>query len=129
LWSRAHRPVAKQDDSHKAQKAASQAKVRQQLVGDESTIGTPFGLGTCRTAAAFANHLGVDFNTTTFVREGWECGDLSEDNFVTMGNGDDVFPEDGVEAKVAALDSNTKAQIAMFLQGINGNNLARSGVI
>jgi hypothetical protein len=96
-------------------------KVKQQLLGDQ--IGKPFGLGKARTAAAFADKLGVDFRRQTFVRDGWEFGELCSEDFV---GGDDngvcsrlVFPEDSVEAKVASLDSKSKELIGMFLMGIN----------
>ena len=96
-------------------------KVKQQLLGDQT--GEPFGLGKARTAAAFADKLGVDFRRQTFAREDWEFGELCSADFV----GEDhngvcsrlLFPEDSVEAKVASLDTKAKELIGMFLMGIN----------
>jgi hypothetical protein len=129
LWSRAHRPKTTGSATVTAASTAykqrlqklSMEKVKQQLLGDQ--IGKPFGLGKARTAAAFADKLGVDFRRQTFVRDGWEFGELCSEDFV---GGDDngvcsrlVFPEDSVEAKVASLDSKSKELIGMFLMGIN----------
>ena len=127
LWSRAHRP--KTIDTATATSIAykqrlqkiSMDKVKQQLLGDQ--IGKPFGLGKARTAAAFADKLGVDFRRQTFAREDWEFGELCSADFV----GEDhngvcsrlLFPEDSVEAKVASLDTKAKELIGMFLMGIN----------
>ena len=87
-------------------------------------IGKPFGLGTTRTAAAFAEHLGINFRRQTFAREGWECGELCADDFVGDRDGNEssssrlLFPEDSVESKVASLDPKAQELIGMFLQGL-----------
>jgi len=124
LWSRAHRPTPATQKRREArkeqQKATSQSTVKKQLQGDVSMIGETFGLGKDRTVSEFAEHLGVDFSTQQFVREGWEYGDLSKDNFVLSDDPNGaVFPEDSFQAKIASLDSKSKALIGKFLQGID----------
>jgi len=132
LWSRSHRPTnvltgsaAKTTKDEKLKerelrlRELSRAKVKKQLLGDHFMIGATFGLGRARDAAAFAKHLGVNFNQQTFIREGWDCGELNSDDFVGNNNGNQsLFPADSVEAKVASLDSNAQSLITMFLRGM-----------
>ena len=128
LWSRSHRPTntalssaTKTAENNKKLREFSQAIVQKQLLGDEKMIGAHCGLGKVRTAAAFAHHLGVDFDKQSFVREGWDCGELNSRDFVwngDKGGEEPLFPADSVEAKVASLDHKTQSVIGMFLQGM-----------
>jgi len=132
LWSRAHRPTTTTEMVTEAAATKerkqqllelSRAKVMRQLLGDESMIGKPYGLGTTRTAAAFADNLGVDFHQRTFVLEGWECGELCSEDFVghSHGNQSLLFPEDSLGSKVRSLDSKPMELIGSFLQGLTNS--------
>ena len=90
----------------------SRAKVKKQLLGDESMIGR-FGLGNKRTAAAFAERVGVDFFEKTFVREGWQQGELGVEDFDEEAV---LFPESSIEAKISSLNPRAQELIEMFLQ-------------
>ena len=151
LWSRAHRPTnlltaqekattstlptaaTRMEEREKRLRELSRAKVKGQLLGETAMVGAHCGLGNSRTAMAFAEHLGVDFGRNTFVREGWDCGELNRKDFVVVGNKNNnassslLFPADAaattttttsVDAKVASLDSKAQDLIAMFLQGL-----------
>jgi hypothetical protein len=143
LWSRAHRPTnpltvqaaattattttaTRMEEREKRLRELSRAKVKEQLLGETAMVGAHCGLGNARTAMAFAEHLGVDFGQHTFVREGWDCGELNSKDFVVVGNNNAssplLFPADttttSVEAKVASLDSKAQDLIGMFLQGL-----------
>ncbi len=126
LWSRSHRPTESsikpaltKTMKDKKLRKLSQARVKKQLLGDKEMIGVHCGLGQARSAAAFADRLGVSFDNQTFVREGWDCGDLNSRDFVGNSNGNEsVFPADSVEAKVASLDDKTQSLIGMFLKGM-----------
>ncbi|KAL3895702.1 MAG: hypothetical protein SGARI_007371 [Bacillariaceae sp.] len=125
LWSRAHRPpkVTRSNDSEEQksrQKEMSQGKVKMQLLEDASMVGVPFGLGRDRTAAQFAENLGVDFSKKQFIREGFENGDLTAEEFVADGTSSMLHPPDSLEAKIATLDPNSKAMatLAKFLGGM-----------
>lgn len=131
LWSRHHRPTTVTDgrrleglnkQRQDSIAEASRAKVQQQLLGEKSTIGIPYGLGNNRPASGFAEHLGVNFADQTFVQQGgrWEDGDLSPGDFAAVGNSESLidYVPGSVEARVASLDSNSKQLIGAFLQGI-----------
>jgi [Skp1-protein]-hydroxyproline N-acetylglucosaminyltransferase len=121
LWSRSHRPTprigSKEKEQEKSrQKTESQAIVVKQLLGDPSMVGAALGLGCERTAEEFADRLGVNFAQQNFVREGWENGDLTTEDFVGGGSSA-VSSPDSLEAKIATLDPNSKAMatLAKFL--------------
>jgi hypothetical protein len=73
-------------------------------------------LGTVRTAAQFAERLGVDFERQT-LNEGCQNGGLTANDFCDTQQA--LFPEDSVEAKVASLDPKAQRLIAFFLSGAN----------
>lgn len=117
LWSRAHRPTttgaSTTTDYKQRLQELSRDKVKNQLLGDQSLIGKSVGLGKIRSAAAFADKIGVNFRRQTFVRMG---GEFDDENGMCSRL---VFPEDSVEAKVASLDTKAQELIGMFLMGIN----------
>mmetsp|Transcript_12780 Transcript_12780/g.32206 ORF Transcript_12780/g.32206 Transcript_12780/m.32206 type:complete len:828 (+) Transcript_12780:113-2596(+) len=127
LWSRSHRPTkssttpvskTKVEEDNRLREM-SQSKVKKQLIGDKTMVGTYCGLGKARSAAAFAHQLGVNFENQTFVRKGWECGALNSKGFVGNRDGNEsLFPADCMEANVASLDAKTQSLIGMFLKGI-----------
>ena len=128
LWSRSHRPTnsalataTKTVETNKKLRKLSEAIVQKQLLGDVKMVGAHCGLGEARTATAFADHLGVDFEKQIFLREGWDYGELDSKDFVENGDkhGEEpLFPADSVEAIVASLDHKTQSLIGMFLQGM-----------
>jgi hypothetical protein len=79
------------------------------LMGDAFYVGIPFGLGTERTAAQFAERLNVDFGTKTLL-PGCEKGELSNSNFASG-----IVGDENIETKVACLDTNAKSLILSFL--------------
>jgi hypothetical protein len=141
LWSRSHRPThnsiaattttrpqqpqpQQEDDAKKKleQRRLSLEVVRRQLRGEckSSSIhddGSSSSLGTVRTAAQFAERLGVDFERQT-LKEGCQNGSLAANNFCDTQQ-QALFPEDSVKAKVASLDPKAQRLIAFFLSGTN----------
>jgi [Skp1-protein]-hydroxyproline N-acetylglucosaminyltransferase len=135
LWSRSHRPTnntiiatttpqkltpQEEDDAEKKleQRRLSLEIVRRQLRGDSSILHAgSSSLGTVRTAAQFAERLGVDFERQT-LNEGCQNGGLTANDFCDAQQ-QQLFPEDSVEAKVASLDLNAQRLIAFFLSGAN----------
>jgi hypothetical protein len=104
------------------QRRLSLEVVRRQLRGEckSSSIhddGSSSSLGTVRTAAQFAERLGVDFERQT-LKEGCQNGSLAANNFCDTQQ-QALFPEDSVKAKVASLDPKAQRLIAFFLSGTN----------
>ena len=122
LWSRDHRPVQHEQGQHSKseqekinkRKKQSIMHVKNLLVGDESLV--EYGLGMHRTAAEFAEMLGVDFERRS-MKDGCENGGLSPEKFNDAAISS-LFASDSYEAKVAALDSKTLALISVFMGGV-----------
>jgi [Skp1-protein]-hydroxyproline N-acetylglucosaminyltransferase len=137
LWSRNHRPPTsshKSDDQQSKvheQKREAQQRVQRQLDGDQSEVGRPNGLGTVRPASEFAALLGVDFNQKGFARDTFDCGLLSEGDFVELptgviGSGSETNQTTTtskeerrkLNSKVSSLDPKAQALIGKFLMGV-----------
>ena len=128
LWSRSHRPVQHQQrhpsrsESEKVEKRKKQSMgfVQNLLAGHESVVGSHYGLGTHRTASAFAKALRVNFGSKSLL-DGCENGCLSPDRF-NDAELSTLFDPGSNEGKIASLDSSAKALITDFLSGVDKRN-------